>query len=217
MQLIDREASVERYRGLLQKLGPIPQALAWGPQPGPAVRFSILWQELRHHPEASVLDVGCGFADLCSYLRAQGWRGEYRGVDIVPESIAVARERHPGADIRVRDIVADPPQEPADFVYESGIFNFRLPSGNEKEHAQAMIQTMFRLARKAVVCDFLSTYVDFQRPEGCHWDPDFVLRTARTLTKRIRLHMDYLPYEFAVVLWKDDTLGPNRAFAAYRP
>ena len=215
MDALDREASVHRYRSLLEQYGPVPQALAWGACPRQHVRFSILWQELRHHEGASVLDVGCGFADLCTFLRARGWRGRYRGVDLVHESIAVARGRHPDADLHVRDITANPPDEPADFVYEAGIFNLRLPSGNDKEHFQTMLRTMFRLAKRAVVCDFLSTYVDFQHPDACHWDPDFVLRSARALTRRIRLRMDYLPYEFAVILCKDDAVGPNKVFTGF--
>jgi SAM-dependent methyltransferase len=217
MEAIHRDAAVRCYRALLEQHGPVPQALGWGACPRQTVRFSVLWDELRHDLDASVLDVGCGFADLCTYLRGKGWRGRYHGIDLVPEMVRIARGRHPDEDIRVLDLTSAPPQEPVDFVYEAGIFNYRLPGGNEKAHAAAMLQAMFRTATRAVVCDWLSAYVDFQRPESCHWEPDFVLRTARTLTKRLRLRMDYLPYEFAVILWKDDRVGPNRVFAALDP
>jgi SAM-dependent methyltransferase len=214
MEAVDREASVQAYRGLLRQYGAVPQALGWGLCPRQEVRFSVLWEELRHHPAASVVDVGCGFGDLAGYLRARGWRGHYRGIDLVPESVEIARARHPGADIRVLDLTAAGPQEPADFVYEAGIFNYRLPSGNEEAHAAAMLGAMFRTATRALVCDWLSSYVDFRLPEGCHWDPGVVLKMARSLTKRLRLCMDYIPYEFAVILYKDDALGPNKVFAA---
>jgi SAM-dependent methyltransferase len=215
MDTRDRDASIQTYRSLVEQFGPVPQALGWGVCPRQAVRFSVLWDELRHWPDASVLDVGCGFADLCTYLRAQGWRGEYRGIDLVPEMVAIARSRHPDADIRVLDLTVAGPLVSADFVYEAGIFNYRLPSGQEKEHATVMLQHMFQTARRAVVCDWLSAYVDFRRPESCHWDPDFVVRAGRALTRRLRLRMDYLPFEFAVILYKDDSVGPNRVFAAY--
>jgi SAM-dependent methyltransferase len=214
MELASREASIQCYQALLHQYGPVPQALGWGDCPRQAVRFSVLWEEMRPFPEASVLDVGCGFADLCTFLRGKGWRGRYRGIDLVPEMVQIACQRHPSEDIRVLDLTAAPPEEPADFVYESGIFNYRLPGGDEKEHATAMLQVMFRTATRAVVCDWLSAYVDFERPEACHWDPSFVLRTGRALTKRLRLRMDYLPYEFAVILCKDDRVGPNKVFAA---
>jgi SAM-dependent methyltransferase len=214
MEAVDREASIQTYRALLEQHGPVPQALGLGVCPRQEVRFSVLWEDLRHQPDASVLDVGCGFGDLCTYLRARGWRGRYRGIDLVPESVAIARGRHPDADVRVLDLTAAGPLEPADFVYEAGIFNYRLPSGNEQAHATAMLGAMFRTAARAVVCDWLSAYVDFRRPESCHWDPAFILRTARSLTKRVRLRMDYLPYEFAVILYKDDAVGPNKIFTA---
>jgi len=216
METIDREGSIRTYRSMLQTHGPVPQALGWGLCPRQAIRFSVLWDELRHYPQASVLDVGCGFADLCTYLRGRGWRGQYRGIDLVPEMAAEAQRRHPDADIQLLDLTAAEGLEPADFVYEAGIFNLRLATGNDKEHATNMLRAMFRTARQAVVCDWLSSYVDFQLPEACHWDPDFILRTGRSLTKRLRLRMDYMPYEFAVILWKDDSVGPQRVFNGHR-
>lgn len=45
-------------------------------------------------PNASILDVGCGYGGLLDLLPAT-WRGEYVGVDISPDLIAEARRLHP--------------------------------------------------------------------------------------------------------------------------
>ena len=57
----------------------------------------------------SVLDVGCGFADLYDHLRGRGWEGRYRGLDIVPGLLDVARRRHPSLDLQEADIATYDP------------------------------------------------------------------------------------------------------------
>lgn len=56
---------------------------------------------------------------------------------------------------------------------------------------------MARLARR-VVC------VDFQRPESWHTDPSWAIGLARRFTKRFKLRHDYMPFEFALVMYCSD-------------
>jgi len=77
-------------------------------------------------------------------------------------------------------------------------------------------QSELGLCRVAVVSDWLSSFVDFKRPESCHWSPETILVMSRRLTRRITLKMDYLPFEFATVLWKDDHLDDRGVFAGVK-
>ena len=165
----DRQDRVQFFQGMLKQHGAVPQALDWGNRPRQEVRFEVLWSLLRDQPGASVLDVGCGLGDLHGYLRSKGWSGRYSGVDIVPEFVSIARERCPGSEVRVVDL-ADPATDhslpaarglEADFVYASGIFNHALPTKTELANADLMLAAMFGLCRVAVVCDWLSSFVDF--------------------------------------------------------
>jgi SAM-dependent methyltransferase len=209
---------------MLKQHGAVPQALDWGTRPRQEVRFEVLWSLLRNHPGGSVLDVGCGLGDLHRFLRSKGWSGKYSGIDIVPEFVGIARERCPGSDVRVVDLAdlatdhsAGPVRDlEADFVYASGIFNHALPTKTEIANADLMLAAMFGLCRVAVVCDWLSAFVDFRRPESCHWSPGTVLDMSRRLTRRITLKMDFLPFEFATVLWKDDHLDELGVFAGVK-
>jgi SAM-dependent methyltransferase len=220
----DRQDRVQFFRGMLERHGAVPQALDWGNRPRQDVRFDVLWSILKDCPGSSVLDVGCGLGDLHTFLRSKGWQGKYFGIDIVPEFARIAQERSPGSDIRVLDLAdaatdlsAAPVRElEADFVYASGIFNHSLPTKTEIANADTMLAAMFGLCRTAVVCDWLSSFVDFTRPESCHWSPDIVLLMSRRLTRRITLKMDYLPFEFATVLWKDDRLDDRGVFVGAR-
>lgn len=53
-----------------------------------------------------VLDVGCGAGDACAAAAARG--ALPTGVDLAPAMIALARERHPGLDLRVGSAEALP-------------------------------------------------------------------------------------------------------------
>ncbi len=64
-------------------------------------------------PGARVLDVGCGLGDLLATLHSPG----SVGIDLSPRVIELARARHPGLDLRVCDVEADPlPEGPFDVV-----------------------------------------------------------------------------------------------------
>ena len=166
-------------------------------------RYERRLREHGHSPEA--LDVGCGFADLFDHLVRQGWDGEYHGIDIVPGLLAEARRRHPALDLQEADIRAyEPPQGAFDVVVGSGVFNARLKSEDNRSHITRSVERMFALSRRALCVDFLSTYVDFQRPEGWHTDPAWALELGRGLSKRLRLRHDYMPFEFALIVYRDD-------------
>lgn len=60
---------------------------------------------LAHHikPTDKVLDVGCGWGRLLT-LMPEDWRGCYIGVDVSPDFIALAKERHPNYHFITGDI-----------------------------------------------------------------------------------------------------------------
>lgn len=207
MNEADQRAYVERYEERLRRHGHSPLTLGWGDHPGrEAVRFGVIAAVLDEVGGGSLLDVGCGFADLHDFLRDRGWHGTYAGIDLVPGLLEVARERHPGLDLRLGDLAElDATSGPAfDVVAASGVFNARLSGEDNLAHIEAGVQRMFALARRAVVVDFMSTYVDFQHPDAWHTDPAWALALGRRLSKRVLLRHDYMPFEFALVVLRDD-------------
>lgn len=212
----DRQAQIERYSALFQEFGYSSRSLDLGQDGRQALRYRVLAEPALRQPESSVLDVGCGFADLYAYLKSRGWRGTYTGLDIVPGFVEAARERHPALDVRLQDITApEPAIEPHDFVIAaSGVFNARLQSDNNA-HTRRGLAAMAALAKQAVSVDFLSTEVDFQKPEAWHTDPVWALAEARKLAPRVVLRMDYMPYEFALILYVRGEVSRNNVFVDF--
>jgi ubiquinone/menaquinone biosynthesis C-methylase UbiE len=199
----------------LRRFGYSPETLGWGKRGRQEIRFGVLVQPILEIPGSSVLDAGCGFADLYDYLVAQGWKGRYCGIDIVPGLLQVARERHPELDLREVDITAsDVKLGSHDFVVASGMFNARLKRGDNLKHIEHALLNMRRIAKAAVCVDFMSTYVDYQHPEGWHTDPAWALALGKKLSRRVMLRHDYMPYEFALIIYTDDTISPRNVFNA---
>ena len=216
MDLEDRRYFIDRYRSRLIQFGYSPESLGWGKHGRQDVRFAVLAEYALAAPESSVLDYGCGFADLYDFLQARGWRGHYVGVDIVPDLLAVARQRHP--DLDLRDFDADDEQMTFgdfDFVIASGVFNARLPVGDNSAHIIRSMQALFRHTRVALSIDFLSTYVDFQKPDAWHTNPAWLFDQAKRLGRRVLLRHDYMPFEFAVTIFKNETLSERNVFEAF--
>jgi SAM-dependent methyltransferase len=204
MERADRAAYVERYERRLREHGHSPATLGWGKPGREHVRFQVMADVVQEVGATSVLDVGCGFADLYDHLMQQGWVGRYSGVDIVPGLLAEARRRHPTLDLQEADIAAYEPADTFDVVVASGVFNARLQNEDNREHIARSVERMYALARRAICVDFMSTYVDFQNPDGWHTDPAWALELGHALSKRLRLRHDYMPFEFALIVYRDD-------------
>jgi SAM-dependent methyltransferase len=212
----DRRDYIRRYEGRLEQFGHSPETLGWGRHGRQEVRFSVLAEYALRNPSASILDVGCGFADLYDFLRERGWNGVYTGLDIVPGLLAEARRSKPFLDLRETDItVAGDDLPEYDLVVASGVFNARLTAGDNQAHIADALRAMYARARHYAAVDFLSTMVDFQKEGAWHTDPSWALSAAQRISRRVLLRHDYMPYEFAVILFRDDEVSGRNVFRAY--
>jgi SAM-dependent methyltransferase len=216
LKAVDRLAYVRRYEERLDKFGYSPLTLGWGKPGREAVRFGVLAEPMFECNATSVLDVGCGFADFYEYLAQSGWRGEYQGIDIVPGLLDVARKRNPSLQVIEADIADFHSGDSLQFdaVVASGIFNWKLDGDDNLAHIERTVRRMFELARKTVCVDFMSTHVDFQQPSAWHTDPRWAIQMAHGLTKRFRIRHDYMPFEFAAILYRDDA-HPGNVFGPH--
>ena len=163
-----------------------------------------------------VLDVGCGFGHMLDYLNAWNNRAHYTGIDIFPPFIEIAKQRHPGADFRILNILEDSIDETWDWVFLVGAFNVAPEKIDWWSYIQKMLQRMFDLCTQGIAIDFLSSYVDFQKEKAFHASPEEVFSFAKTLTKRVTLRHDYMAYEFTVYLYKDQAVTSNNIFMDFK-
>lgn len=194
------------YRSLFDQHGPSPHAVQWSSVDTQVNRFRILAEAMG--PSESVVDLGAGLGDFLGYLRQErGFSGRYEGLDLVPEFVEYAQRRY-GEDrlatFRACDVTSDTLPN-ADVYVSSGLFNNR--TDDNWGYLTQILGRMFEHARRAVIINALSTYVDYQ-DEGLYYCDPLALfdHVKRTLTRRVTLRHDYLvkegsiPFEFTMVL-----------------
>ena len=201
----DRLGLSARYREQYARHGYAPEALGWtkGKQP---IRFEVLTAPFEVEGK-SILDVGCGFGDLNQALRGRARRYRYLGLDVTEELIAEARVRYQGAAIRFRtgDFLDCDLGSRFDVVVGSGIFNINLDSGRNEAFVEATLARAFALCRDGIAFDFLSDQVDFRHRDTFHSSPTRVLEFAYGLSRNVLLRNDYMPFEFSVFVFKDES------------
>jgi len=202
VNLKDKLASNSRYRERLEQFGPTIQALASGAHERRLVRYGVL-ADVGQLNGASILDLGCGLADFYEYLCSRGIHPKYTGYDISPDLIARATARFPKVEFETRDIQRDGIPREFDYILSSQAFNYRLKHEENLEMVKDILRRCLDKARKAVACDFLSSYVDYREEHLYYYSPEEMLRYCKTLTKRVLLRHDYPLFEFTIYLYPD--------------
>jgi SAM-dependent methyltransferase len=197
----DRDRINRRYDERLDLYGADIRALASGTEERRRIRFDVL-RDVGLFSGCSVLDLGCGFGDFRTYLAELDIAVDYTGYDINPRLITIAREKHPGMRLEVRDIQTETFPE-FDFIVSTGSFNVPLTGQDNYEFIADLLAICFAHARRGVAIDFMSSYVDFRTREAFHYEPERLFALAKKITKRVCLRHDYPLFEFCLYLYPD--------------
>ena len=192
---------VEFYDGLVERYGIDPRALDWGSRESQELRFSAL-TGIGELGGTTILDVGCGMADLLDYLQRNRTNVDYTGYDLSPAMVNLARQRFPQIRLEVCDLMAEPePSLRFDYVLSSGIFYLR--QAMPMVYLEAMVRRMFALCRRGVAFNTLSTKALQRHGDEFYADPAEVLTICLEITPRAVLRHDYLPNDFTVYLYRE--------------
>ena len=217
----DELAVISRYTDKYEKFGYSQKSLGWdkGKQ---EIRFDILTSEW-DFKNASVLDIGCGFGDFYRFaIETFGSIGKYTGLEIVPSLIEKGRElygKDPEFEIVPGSITEWQPETIYDYVVISGLFNFKLEGGSDDnyEFIDYVLTQAMRAASGGVAANFLSDNVDYEYEHTFHSNPGRILQICYGLTRNLILKNDYFPFEFTVLLNKDDTFDrEDTIFTIYK-
>jgi SAM-dependent methyltransferase len=174
------------------------EALGWNSQNSQRGRFQQL-ARLGDFDGHSILDVGCGHADLYAYLKENHSDIRYTGIDYVSDFLDVAVQKY-GDDSNAHFLLGEfnaAVLPKADFVICCGALNYR---NSDFDYLPRSISRLFDACTIGVGLNLLRE-VDF--PDGIliTWTLDEVLESCRQLAPNVAVVDDPQENYFTVFLY----------------
>ena len=197
----------EYYSERVKKFGTTPAGVDWNSAEGQDLRFEMLGSRWSLKPDSKVLDYGCGYGALKSYLDRQALGCKYYGFDISNEMLQTARDNGSGANCEWLNSI--PPDSVFDYVIASGTFNVKLDYNND-DWLGYIVKTcdqMWEMSAKGMAFNLLTAYSDkpFQKNHLFYANPaDIFDKCMRKYSRRVALLHDYPLYEFTIVVDRED-------------
>ena len=208
------DAAKEYFSSLFEMYGVDEKSLGWSKNKQD-VRFEQIFKYIDGEI-VSVLDVGCGFGDMYSYLERCGKykQIDYCGIDIINSFIEIGKQKYEkkGAQFLCTSLMDFDSEKQWDWVVECGLFGLNLYDDEEQmyEYVRESMERAFLIANKGISFNFLSDKVDFRTSnKDFHLNPERILKMAFGLSRRVILDNSVMPFEFSVTVWKDDTFLPS--------
>ncbi|MDA8327053.1 MAG: class I SAM-dependent methyltransferase [Nitrospiraceae bacterium] len=155
MEELERQYLISYYDKRVGILGETPAALGWSPK-GQRARYEAALELFgpADLEGASLADYGCGMGDFYGFLAEKVIRADYRGFDINPGLVEIARRRYPGASFGVLDVDESRLPRDCDFALICGVFNQRIEGAAAA--ARRCVERIWGQTKRALVFDVLS-------------------------------------------------------------
>jgi SAM-dependent methyltransferase len=191
------------YTQKVKQFGATPRGVDWNGEESQYLRFEQLCKVFNKN-EFSILDYGCGFGSLFTFLKNQKYSFQYSGFDITEEMIVQATDRKLDGAQWLMEL---DPDVKFDYVIASGIFNVRLENSEDK-WLQFILETLDQLnqvSEKGFSFNMLTSYSDkpLMKDYLYYANPEFFFRYCKeNYAKNVALLHDYNLYEFSIIVKK---------------
>lgn len=210
MKKNQRERIIKRHAHSIVMYGHSPEALFWGSREVQELRFDVLLN-CGIRSGDSVLDVGCGFADLYHYMRNLGLDVEYTGIDLSPDMIEAAAGRSPELTLFQGELFDfDPPQQSYDWVILSGAMN--EPLKDDGAYVREMLPRLYACCCKGLAFNLLNGDYPWTEREQYTlqaYKPDMIMQEIDKLSAYTGVRTDYLETDASFFVWRDKMFRPD--------
>lgn len=194
------------YSQKLAQHGDTPRGVDWNGEESQLLRFEQLAKIIGTADAFTLNDLGCGYGALFDYLAPRYPRLSYLGLDVSPDMIRTAQQRHAGRP-QARFMIGAEPDSVVDYGVASGIFNVRLDRADDEwfDHVLATLDVLDRTSRRGFAFNCLTSYSDEDRKQGYLYyaDPCQLFDLCkRRYSRQVALLHDYGLYEFTLLVRK---------------
>jgi SAM-dependent methyltransferase len=168
-----------------------PEIVGWASTEEQKTLFeAALW--LASAPGLSILDVGCGRADMFPLATQKGLI--YKGIDYNPNIINIAQQKYPEVSVETLDVLGIDAGADYDWVVGSGLFNIAIK--DPANYAQAVVEKMYDKAKIGVAFNLLTSVpediADEDKQQLVVWEPAAWLAYLELTYKKVICRTDYL-------------------------
>jgi SAM-dependent methyltransferase len=148
-----------------------------------------------------ILDVGCGLGHLYGYIAKQFSNVSYTGIDIVPDTILYAQQKHPTARFICQNLLEKDITESFDYVLINGVFNNAM-EGSDR-FMKTLLSRSFAHSTIGLGFNFISTYVNFTNMEMAYHNPLKISQFCiEKLSPKITMHHSYERRDVAIFVYR---------------
>lgn len=190
------------YKKSFDKFGDDPRSLQWNSRESAEIRYKQLVEDIDFHNK-TVLDVGCGFGDIISFIKAKSKEFYYTGVDVVPEFIKTASEKYPAHKFTKRDYFGNPMQKKFDIILTSGTLN--SSSKNAILYRKKAIKTLWEHTNQVLAFNMAGGYPQPESKKGgrvFYANSLEVLQYCLEFTSKLIFKHHYHKKDFTVIMYK---------------
>ncbi len=201
-------AFAEHYSGKIREHGPNAKGVDWVHEDRAQQRQDMMLGVVLPQDKSenfSLLDVGCGYGALLTRAQSLQLKVDYTGNDLVADMITHARALHPDSHFVVGDFLETEWDETFDYVICNGIMTFKHRASllDMEKYCFALITKMFKMARKGIAFNMMSSRVNYYDPNLFYRNPIEIINFCQAnLSSKLRLENAYLPFEFTIHLYQ---------------
>lgn len=194
------------YSAKIIKHGASAKGVDWNSEQSQELRFEVLSQLFTRAEEFSILDYGCGYGALFSYLKKKRHHFTYTGFDISKTMLQHAQEIN-GAEKNANwiDVLNE---QTFDYTIASGIFNVRLEH-SDQDWQNYVEQTLIEInnkSKKGFAFNMLTIYSDkeYMKQNLYYANPLYYFDYCKKkFSKYVTLLHDYPLYEFTITVKRE--------------
>ena len=165
-------------------------------------KFSIISKYIKD--KDSVLDVGCGLADLNFFLLERNWIGQYNGIDISPKMVEMCNNTLGKKSVSCVDIVEEDYKKNHDIVVSISALQHRPPFEEGDEYIKKIVTKMYDISNEFTIFDvFSEKFTDYKKDQNLYVNPSSFLDFLYTLTPHIDFINTHSKYQIIFVLKKN--------------
>ncbi len=213
MDLDELNATIKRYDLRFKQFGYSPKSLGWlkGKQ---EIRFMNLLSEYNVNNK-HILDIGCGFGDLNTVLSKVAHKYQYTGCDLYDNFIAEGKIKYPNGIFKCGDFLSLELKDDYDWAVASGPFNHIFEKKDNYDFIQSVMSKTLDIVKDGFSFDFISDRVDYRDEHIFYANSEKILSMAYDFSRNVILKNNYMPFEFSIFVYKDDSFNDNNVFNSF--